>query len=109
MLVIKKKFNLQSRFLIEILSKSYVSSLRCLQENEDGILNKEQFKLDNCRKIVRHIEAVADTLSPKERFIIIKEVIEGQTGKLYLGYFSPPSYYRIRAKAYKNFLHCLEE
>ena len=49
-----------------------------------------------------------ELLDEKERFIIQKEVIEGETGTWYLDYFSMPSYYRHRKKAYAEFLRCLD-
>ena len=36
------------------------------------------------------------------------EVIEQENGHWYLEYFSTPSYYRHRRKAYKEFLRCLD-
>ncbi len=97
----------KQRFEIESLSRSYIESKRIIKETEDNVINPGIGKLDRCLKIVRHIENVVDCLEESDQFIIRKEVIEGKRGNWYLDYYSSTSYYRLRSKAYENFLRCL--
>lgn len=97
----------RSRFEIEILSRNYLKSKRLLADVSNHIIDIPPYRLENHKRIVYHIEYIAETLCEKERFIIRKEVMEGKKGKWYLEYFAPSSYYRIRKKAYENFLNCL--
>ena len=95
------------KFEIELLSRNYINSKRIIKETEEDIIHTSYERLKAYRRIVSHIENVAETLGEKERLIIQKEVIEGRSGKWYLEYFSAPSYYRHRRKAYSEFLRCL--
>lgn len=95
------------RFEIELISKNYMQSKRVILENEENILHMSSRQLEPHRRIVYHIEYVVRSLDERDRFIIEKEVMEGRRGKWYLDYFTEPSYYRNRIRAYKNFLNCL--
>ena len=97
----------KQKFEIELLSRNYLNSKRIIKETEEDIIHTSYEKLKAYRRIVSHIENVAEGLGEKERLIIQKEVIEGRSGKWYLEYFSAPSYYRHRRKAYAEFLRCL--
>ena len=97
----------KKRFEIETLSRSYIESKRIIRESEENVINPGFGKLDRCLRIVRHIENVVDCLEENDQFIIRKEVIEGKRGNWYLEYYSSTSYYRLRDKAYDNFLRCL--
>ena len=97
----------KQKFEIELLSRNYLNSKRIIRETEEDIIHTSYEKLKAYRRIVSHIENVAEGLGEKERLIIQKEVIEGRSGKWYLEYFSAPSYYRHRRKAYSEFLRCL--
>ena len=97
----------KQKFEIELLSRNYLNSKRIIRETEEDIIHTSYEKLKAYRRIVSHIENVAEGLGEKERLIIQKEVIEGRSGKWYLEYFSAPSYYRHRRKAYTEFLRCL--
>ena len=97
----------RQKFEIELLSRNYLNSKRIIRETEEDIIHTSYEKLKAYRRIVSHIENVAEGLGEKERLIIQKEVIEGRSGKWYLEYFSAPSYYRHRRKAYSEFLRCL--
>ena len=97
----------KQKFEIELLSRNYLNSKRIIKETEEDIIHTSYEKLKAYRRIVSHIENVAEGLGEKERLIIQKEVIEGRSGKWYLEYFSAPSYYRHRRKAYSEFLRCL--
>jgi len=105
---ISSELRKKNRKEIVLLSQVYVTSLRFIKEDSENIINRPIFELKNHRKILKHIEYTAENLDAKERFIIINEVMNGATGKWYLEYFSQPAYYRIRTKAYFNFLHCLD-
>ncbi|MBR2534139.1 MAG: hypothetical protein IKE50_05105 [Erysipelotrichaceae bacterium] len=97
----------KEKFKIELLSRNYLNSKRIIKETEEDIIHTSYERLKAYRRIVSHIENVAEGLGEKERLIIQKEVIEGRSGKWYLEYFSAPSYYRHRRKAYSEFLRCL--
>ncbi|MBQ1307307.1 MAG: hypothetical protein IIZ64_05190 [Erysipelotrichaceae bacterium] len=97
----------KEKFEIELLSRNYLNSKRIIKETEEDIIHTSYERLKAYRRIVSHIENVAEGLGEKERLIIQKEVIEGRSGKWYLEYFSAPSYYRHRRKAYSEFLRCL--
>ncbi|MBO4919202.1 MAG: hypothetical protein J5365_03500 [Erysipelotrichaceae bacterium] len=97
----------KDKFEIELLSRNYINSKRIIKETEEDIIHCSYERLKAYRRIVSHIENVAECLGEKERLIIQKEVIEGKSGKWYLEYFSAPSYYRHRRKAYSEFLRCL--
>ncbi len=92
---------------IELLSKSYRNSKRILREADSQLFHYDRLILSQHRRIVAHIENVAESLDERDRFIIQKEVIEGNLGNWYLDYFSTSSYYRHRKKAYNEFLRCL--
>ena len=97
----------KNKFEIQLLSENYLNSKRIIDEAEKCIIKCPSYRLHSHRRIVSHIEYVADTLRDKERFIIINEVIMGKSGKWYLEFFSAPTYYRIRNRAYTQFLNCL--
>ena len=97
----------KEKFEIELLSRNYLNSKRIIKETEEDIIHTSYERLKAYRRIVSHIENVTESLGEKERLIIQKEVIEGRSGKWYLEYFSAPSYYRHRRKAYSEFLRCL--
>ena len=97
----------KDKFEIELLSRNYLNSKRIIKETEEDIIHTSYERLKAYRRIVSHIENVAEGLGEKERLIIQKEVLEGRSGKWYLEYFSAPSYYRHRRKAYSEFLRCL--
>ena len=97
----------KEKFEIELLSRNYLNSKRIIKETEEDIIHTSYERLKAYRRIVSHIENIAEGLGEKERLIIQKEVIEGRSGKWYLEYFSAPSYYRHRRKAYSEFLRCL--
>ena len=104
----KKNDNLKKQKIeIELLSWNYINSKRIIEETQDDIIPCNYERLKSHLRIVKHIENVARCMSDKERIIIQNEVIEGKTGKWYLEYFSAPSYYRHRKKAYTDFLDCL--
>lgn len=63
----------------------------------------------NKKKIVNHMEDVLyNLLDEADFFIISNEVMKNKRGNWYIGYLSTPTYYRHRAKAYVNFLSCLD-
>jgi len=97
----------KDRFEIELLSKSYRNSKRILKEVEAQLFHLDRMRMNDHQRIVMHIENVIESLDERERFILEKEVLEGKTGNWYLEYFSMPSYYRLRRKAYSEFLRCL--
>lgn len=95
------------KFEIDLLSKNYIQSKRQIIEHEAEIMRVNKERLKALKRVVDHIEHVAESLDDKEKLIIKNEVINGKKGKWYLEYFSKPTYYRIRYKAYHNFLRCL--
>lgn len=97
----------RQKFEIEMLSRNYIDSKRRLRDHEYQAVNYSSDRVRLFRRIVTHIEDVIETLPEKERIIIENEVMNGKSGEWYLEYFSAPSYYRHRAKAYDNFLRCL--
>lgn len=99
----------KERLEISLISKSYINNKRIIRESEENIIRRNYEDLRVCHRIVDHIESVANTLDEKERLIIENEVMNGQSGKWYTSYFSAPTYYRQRRKAYKSFLRCLEK
>ncbi len=99
----------KERLEISLISKSYINNKRIIRESEENIIKRNYEDLRVCHRIVDHIESVTSTLDEKERLIIENEVINGQSGKWYTEYFSAPTYYRQRRKAYKSFLRCLEK
>ena len=72
-------------------------------------LRKELFqvRLETHMKVICHIEYAIQLLPEEEQFIIRNEVLYGKGGKWYLGYYTHSGYYKIRKKAYRNFLRCL--
>ena len=94
---------------ISLLSKSYILHKRKIKEAENNIINRNYEELRVAHIICDHIENVIEELDFKERLIIESEVIKGKKGRWYDEYFSAPSYYRIRKKAYKLFLNGLEK
>ena len=81
--------------------KNYIEKYRLVSNMADDIKNKKQK--------INTIEGVTyDLLDENDFFIISNEVLKGKKGNWYLGYLSPSTYYRQRAKAYANFLSCLE-
>jgi len=97
-----------SRVEIELISTAYVSNRLMIIEHNNKIRLRNEYDLALSKKIVQKIENAIETLEERDKFIIVKEVIERQRGNWYLGYLSPSTYYRTREKAYKEFLNCLE-
>ena len=98
----------KEQFEIQLLSQNYLESKRRLKEFDEKLVYYNSDKVRSYRRIVTHIEDIAMLLPEKQRIIIENEVLLGKTGAWYLEYFSAPSYYRHRDKAYKNFLKSLE-
>ena len=94
---------------INLLSKSYILHKRKIREAETQVVARNYEELRVAHKICDHIENVANELDDKEKLIIESEVLKGKTGRWYDEYFSAPSYYRIRKKAYSIFLNSLEK
>ena len=81
--------------------KQYIERYKLVSNMSDDINNK--------KKKINTIEGVTyDLLDEDDFFIISNEVLKGKKGNWYLGYLSTSTYYRQRAKAYANFLSCLE-
>lgn len=81
--------------------KQYIERYKLVSNMSDDINDK--------KKKISTIEGVTyDLLDEDDFFIISNEVLKGKKGNWYLGYLSPSTYYRQRAKAYANFLSCLE-
>ena len=97
----------KNRFEVQLLSRHYVQSKRIVTEAEQCIKRCPTHRLISHRNIVSHIEYVVDCLEERDKFIIYNEVVLGKNGKWYLEYFSAPTYYRNRDKAYAQFLACL--
>ena len=97
----------KTRLEIQLLSENYNKSKAILKKVEKGYTVYDIRRINTHRNIVSHIESTVESLSDKDRLIIEKEVIEGLKGEWFLGYFSKPSYYRNRQKAYERFLNCL--
>lgn len=97
----------KTRLEIQLLSENYIKSKRILKKAEKGYSIYDIRRINTHRDIVNHIEATIETLNEKDRLIIQKEVIEGLKGEWFIGYFSKPSYYRNRQRAYERFLNCL--
>ena len=102
-----KKEKDKSSFEIGLLSKAYINSKRLLLEAEQHVISIGESSFKASSFIVKHIEYCLNSLDIKSRIIIQNEVIEGKTGKWYLEYFSASTYYRLRKKAYEDFLRCL--
>ncbi|MBQ6126564.1 MAG: hypothetical protein IJI77_06055 [Erysipelotrichaceae bacterium] len=66
----------KEKFEIELLSRNYLNSKRIIKETEEDIIHTSYERLKAYRRIVSHIENVAEGLGEKERLIIQKEVIE---------------------------------
>ncbi len=74
------------------------------------IMKVDMENLRNKRRKIDYIEDVLhNALDEMDYFIISNEVIKGKRGTWYLGYLSTSTYYRHRAKAYANFLSCLDQ
>lgn len=95
--------------LIDIISKSYLTSKRKLRENELGITYKDNKRLNCYRLNVYHIEYVVSCLNENDKFIINNEVLQGKKGNWYYDQMSTATYYRHRNKAYDNFLRDLKQ
>lgn len=94
---------------INVLTQSYIYSKREVEEADMGYFRRRREEIDNSRYIVKHIEAVTDSLDYKSKIIIENEVLKHRSGKWYMDYFSSATYYRSRNKAYKDFLSELEK
>ena len=97
----------KEKFEIQLLSQNYLESKRKLKDYDERLVHYSLEKIKNFRRIVTHIEDIVMMLPEKQRIIIENEVLLGKTGAWYLEYFSAPSYYRHRDRAYKNFLRNL--
>ena len=97
----------ENRFKILLLSTNYIECKRSLMEADMNIIALSPEVYQTKRRIVTHIENVAQCLDEKDRLIIENELIKGKRGKWYLEYLSAPSYYRYRCRAYEEFLRSL--
>lgn len=97
-------------YLIDLVNQSYHYHKRVLLETESGVREYDYIRIRASRKIVSHIDNVTNDLSEKYKFIIENEVINNKKGsKWYMEYFSTPSYYRNRKRAYRLFLENIEK
>ena len=97
----------KNRFEVQLMAVNYIRCKTALREVELAIKSCPPHRLESHQTIVKHIEHVIEGLSDKYKLIIYNEVILGRTGKWYLEYISASTYYRIRDKAYEQFLRCL--
>ena len=104
-----KNYQLSKKELtdIAVLSRSYINHKRVLDEAERGIFAYKPHRLEASKRMVEHIEAVTESLPEMDRIIIENVVLKGKTGRWYDLYFSAPTYYRIRKRAFKTFLNNL--
>ena len=92
---------------IAMLSRSYIVHKRIVKEAQENIIKPMPHRLEASMKMCQHIENVTQSLPEKDRIIIENVVLQGKTGRWYDLYFSAPTYYRLRVKAYKTFLNSL--
>ena len=105
----KYNYNTDSH-LIDLYNKSYHYHKRVLLEHENGIINYDNYRINASRKVVKHIETVANDFTGKYKLIVDNEIIGNKKGsKWYMEYFSVPSYYRARKIAYQMFIENVEK
>lgn len=87
----------------------YVHARRKMIESENGAYDYPFYIINDCQKIVYHIDAVIDSMDEKSRLILENEVKKGKTGEWYREYCSTTTYYRIRDEIYTNFIEELNK
>ena len=97
-------------YLVDLINESYHYHKRFLSEVENGIKEYDSVRVKVCRKIVGHIDSVANEFTGKTKLIVDNEIIGNLKGsKWYVQYFSAPAYYRARRAAYRSFLENIEK
>lgn len=92
---------------IEELSKSYGSCKRTIEVNDAYGVNFGDKDINNVKAVKYTFDLTIDQLKGLDYIIIDNEVRKGRDGYWYLEYMSVSTYYRVRKKAYTNFIRCL--
>lgn len=95
--------------IIDILASAYMRARRRLAEETNGNYSYSNDVLHDSERIVYHIDSVIDGMDDQYKYILDNEVKLHKSGKWYLTYCSPTTYYRIREKAYQEFLNELDK
>lgn len=94
---------------VSLIALVYVRARRKMLESENGAYDYPFYILNDCQKIVHHIDAVIESMDEKSRLILENEVKKGRKGEWYLEYCSTTTYYRIREEVYQAFIEELNK
>lgn len=92
---------------IMLLAGAYKHHKRIVEESETGMMYHHPEDVQNSYRIVRHIDMIIEDMREPEKSIVVYEVQKNKSGKWYLDYYAPSTYYRLRKIAYNSFLNCL--
>ena len=98
-----KGFN-QKKFEIEVFTRAYANSKKTIADHVANRRYASPTKLMHSTKIINRVEGAANELNGDNYLIIKSEVLDGKHGKWYAGYYSESTYYRLRDRAYQQFL-----
>jgi len=105
-----KRNSRQDSIAVKLLNESYHYHKRVVFESEHAVKKYDLDKVGVSRSIVQHMECVASDFTGKIRLIIDNEIIgDNLNTKWYLEYFSTPSYYSYKQRAYAKYLENLEK
>lgn len=100
----QKRRKNQNKICIDLISKAYNHARSRLHEVEYGHYSYPDYIVEDCEKIVYHIDSVIDMMDEKSKLILINEIKDRKTGEWYRDYCSTTTYYRIRDRIYDEFL-----
>lgn len=93
-----------NKMQIDLLADAYKRANRRLVEYEYGNYNYSDNVINDSEKVVYHIDSVIDAMDEQSKYILDNEVKHHKSGRWYEEYCSHTTYYRIREKAYQEFL-----
>ena len=98
---------MDDKLLIDEITRSYFLSKKAIERQKLGLALLNDSTLDSHKYLIDKINFIISSLSDKDKFILVNEIIQGKKGDWYVGFMSTPTYYRHRKTAYNDFLNCM--
>lgn len=90
--------------IVRYMGELYRSHRLLLLEKAHGYDNCSSEEEENARWLIHRMNYSINGLSSQSRYIIRREIIDGKKGNWYEREMSVTGYYRLRKKAYRDFL-----
>lgn len=90
--------------LVRYMGELYRSHRLLLLEKAHGYDNCDEQEEANAHWLIHRMNYSINNLNVQSRYIIRREIVDGKTGNWYQREMSVTGYYRLRKKAYRDFL-----